>query len=49
LPTCTNKADSLIPGGDAGTFLWADGTRMSFGGHSYLGRLAQDRATNNPF
>lgn len=49
LPTCTTKADSLIPGGDAGTFLWADGTRMSFGGHSYLGRLAQDRATNNPF
>jgi outer membrane lipase/esterase len=49
LPTCTTRADSLIPGGDAGTFLWADGTRMSFGGHSYLGRLAQDRATRNPF
>jgi outer membrane lipase/esterase len=49
LPTCTTRADSLIPGGDAGTFLWADDTRMSFGGHSYLGRLAQDRATRNPF
>lgn len=48
-PTCTTRADSLIPGGDAGTFLWADGTNMSFGGQAYLGRLAQDRATRNPF
>jgi hypothetical protein len=46
-PTCTTQ--TVIPGGDAGTFLWADGTNMSFGGQSYLGRLAQDRATNNPF
>jgi outer membrane lipase/esterase len=49
LPTCTTRADSLIPGGDPGTFLWADDKWMSFGGHSYLGRLAQDRATRNPF
>jgi hypothetical protein len=49
LPTCTTRADSLIPGGDSGTFLWADDRRMAFGGHSYLGRLAQDRATRNPF
>jgi hypothetical protein len=46
-PTCTTQ--TVIPGGDAVTFLWADGTNMSFGGQSYLGRLAQDRATNNPF
>jgi outer membrane lipase/esterase len=49
LPTCTTKADSIIAGGDPGTFLWADGTRMSFGGQSYLGRLALDRAARNPF
>ena len=49
LPTCTTKAQSLIVGGDPGTFLWADGTRMSFGGQSYLGRLALDRANRNPF
>jgi outer membrane lipase/esterase len=48
-PNCTTRTDSLIPGGDSVTFLWADGTNMAFGGHSYLGRLAQDRATRNPF
>lgn len=47
LPNCSSK--TLIPNGDASNFLWADGIRMSYGGHAYLGQLAQARALRNPF
>jgi outer membrane lipase/esterase len=46
-PDCTTK--TLIESGDAATYLWADATRLSYGGHAYLGTLAQGRAQNNPF
>ena len=47
LPDCSTK--TLITNGDASNFLWADGTHMSYGGHAYLGQLAQARARQNPF
>lgn len=47
LPDCSTK--TLITDGNASNFLWADGTRMSFGGHAFLGQLAQERALQNPF
>jgi outer membrane lipase/esterase len=47
LPDCSTK--TLIETGDSATYLWADDTRLSYGGQAYLGTLAQGRAQNNPF
>lgn len=51
LPDCTT--DTLVAGYDpargVGGWLWADATRMAFGGQQRLGLLAQSRARNNPF
>lgn len=47
LPACDTS--TLLPGADAGQFLWADGTRMAPGGQNQLARLAVDRARRNPF
>jgi outer membrane lipase/esterase len=47
LPDCSTQ--TLLTDGNPGNYLWADGTRMSYGGHSYLGQLAQARALQNPF
>lgn len=47
LPDCTTS--TLITDGSAVGYLWADGTRMSHGGHARLGTLAAQRALNNPF
>ena len=47
LQLCTSQ--TLVTDGNAGTFLWADGTHMSPAGHKSLGQTAATRATNNPF
>ncbi len=47
LPNCTTA--TLVTNGDAGLYLWADGTRLSPGGQSQLGSLATSRASRNPF
>jgi outer membrane lipase/esterase len=47
LPDCTTK--TLKEGAGAGTYLWADATRMAHGGHARLGVLGSQRALNNPF
>lgn len=47
LPNCTTA--TLVANGDAGLYLWADGTRLSPGGQSQLGSLATSRASRNPF
>lgn len=44
---CTSL--TLISGGDAGTYLWADTTHLSSGGQLALGSLATTRVTSNPF
>lgn len=44
---CTNL--TLISGGNALTYLWADDTHLSAGGQASLGSLAVSRAVNNPF
>lgn len=44
---CTNQ--TLVTGGDASTFLWADDTHLSPGGHAALGSAAVTRARGNPF
>ena len=44
---CTDL--TLIPGGNATTFLWADDRHLSLGGQTALGNLALTRARNNPF
>jgi len=44
---CT--VNTLIPGGSATTYLWADNLLLSAGGQSLLGQLALSRAQNNPF
>jgi outer membrane lipase/esterase len=49
LPQCTDDPADLVPGGSAGTYLWADNQHMSPAGHAKLGSLAQSRALNNPF
>lgn len=40
---------TLVFGGNATTFLWADGLHLSAGGQISLGTLAASRARNNPF
>jgi phospholipase/lecithinase/hemolysin len=47
LPDCTTA--TLVTGGDANLYLWADGTRLSAGGQAQLGSLATSRANRNPF
>ena len=47
LPDCTTA--TLVTNGDPNLYLWADGTRLSAGGHAQLGRLATSRASRNPF
>lgn len=47
LPDCTTG--TLVTGGSATAFLWADGLHLSAGGQARLGLLAQIRAQNNPF
>lgn len=47
LPNCTTA--TLLTGADPATFLWADDTRLSSGGHVQLATLAIDRARRNPF
>jgi len=47
LPNCTTN--TLVTGGSASTWLWADGTRLSAGGQLRLGNLAVARARGNPF
>jgi outer membrane lipase/esterase len=47
LPECTSN--TLVTDGSTSTWLWADSTRLSPAGHSRLGTLAINRATNNPF
>jgi phospholipase/lecithinase/hemolysin len=47
LPLCSTS--TLIDGAQASTYLWADDTRLSTGGHSQLATLAMDRARRNPF
>ena len=44
---CTT--DTLISGGDASRYLWADDTHLSPNGHQYVGSLAATRARGNPF
>lgn len=46
-PACTTA--TLITGATAGTYLWADGTRLSSGGQGTLATLAVERAQRNPF
>lgn len=46
-PNCTTA--TLVTGAVAGTFLWADGTRLSSGGQGSLATLALERAQRNPF
>ena len=44
---CTQA--TLITGGSASEFLWADSTHLTPAGHRSIGSLAVTRATNNPF
>lgn len=44
---CTT--DTLISGGDAARYLWADDTHLGPTGHLYIGSLASTRARANPF
>ena len=44
---CTNL--TLIAGGTALAYLWADDRHLSYGGQLSLGNLARTRAQNNPF
>lgn len=47
LPDCTSE--TLAAGADALTWLWADATRIAYGGQNRLGLLAGSRARDNPF
>lgn len=47
LPDCTDQ--TLIESGSSAAWLWADDTRMAYGGHVRLGSLAAARAAGNPF
>jgi len=47
LPNCTTA--TLVQGGNASAYYWADGTRLSTGGQSQLAQLALERAQRNPF
>ena len=47
LPNCTTA--TLLTDAKPATYLWADDTRLSPGGHTQLATLAIDRARRNPF
>lgn len=47
LPACTTA--TLIPGGSAGGYLWADDRWFATGGQNQIATLAIDRARHNPF
>lgn len=47
LPNCDSR--TVVPGGTSTAWLWADDTRLAYGGHLRLGSLALSRATGNPF
>jgi outer membrane lipase/esterase len=53
LPACNTTtlqpADGTIPAASAFSWLWADATHLSPGGHNRLGALAASRASGNPF
>jgi len=46
-PACTTA--TLVSGASDSTWLWADATHLSYGGHNRLTTLADTRARNNPF
>lgn len=46
-PTC--RTNTLVEGAAATTWLWADGRRLTYGGHVQLAGMAIERATRNPF
>ena len=46
-PDCTTA--TLVTGATAGTYLWADSTRLGSGGQGSLATLALERAQRNPF
>lgn len=43
------NTQTLVSGGNATTWLWADTSHFSPGGHLALGNLAYSRSQNNPF
>ncbi len=47
LPNCTTA--TVLTDAKPATYLWADDTRLSPGGHTQLATLAIDRARRNPF
>lgn len=49
LPNCDNNAASLVEGGVAATWLWADDLRFGQLAHLQIGSIAAARANSNPF
>jgi phospholipase/lecithinase/hemolysin len=49
LPDCMALAASLVDGGSAVTYLWADGQRFGPTLHQQIGVVAASRAQSNPF
>jgi outer membrane lipase/esterase len=49
LPDCYNNSASLVPGGDADSWLWASDLWMGSEAHGRLGNFARSRARDNPF
>ncbi|KNZ32490.1 MAG: hypothetical protein AD742_12175 [Methylibium sp. NZG] len=53
LPACNTTTlqpvNGAVPAAGSFSWLWADPTRLSPGGHSQLGALAASRANGNPF
>ena len=47
LPNCTTA--TLVAGGNAGSWLWADATHLSAGGQFRIGEIAVEGVNNNPF
>lgn len=47
LPDCSTS--TLVAGGDAMTWLWADNLWIGWRAHQYLGNFARNRASGNPF
>ena len=48
-PNCFNTTASLVPGGNANSWLWASEKWMGSEAHSRLGNFARARARDNPF
>jgi len=47
LPGCTDQ--TLVDGGSAAAWMWADDFWLAYGGQAQIGTLAVDRARRNPF